>query len=77
MEADMNPAQRIPYPTADALAAALAGIYAKSRAAIRAYADARAREAAIADLEALSDRRLRDLGLHRSQIRSAVYGEPL
>lgn len=73
----MNPARRISYPWADALADALAGIYLKSRAAIRAYATARVRAAGVEALEALSDRRLRDMGLQRSQIRSAVYGEPL
>jgi GNAT superfamily N-acetyltransferase len=39
----MNPAQRIPYAWTDVVAGALAGIYMKSRAAIRAFAEARPR----------------------------------
>jgi uncharacterized protein YjiS (DUF1127 family) len=77
MEAAMNQAQHMSDPWADALADALAGIYMKSRTAIRAFAEMRARTAAVDALEALSDRRLRDMGLHRGQIRPAVYGEPL
>jgi uncharacterized protein YjiS (DUF1127 family) len=75
MEAAMNQAQRMSYPWGTALADALAGIYAKSRAAIGAYAAARERSAAVEALEMLSDHRLRDIGLHRSQIWSAVHGE--
>jgi uncharacterized protein YjiS (DUF1127 family) len=48
----------------------IAGFLAKSWSA---YAEARKRQAAIADLHALDDRSLRDIGLHRSEIEWAVY----
>ncbi len=42
------------------------------RALARAIVRARKRQAAIRTLEALNDRTLKDIGLHRSQIRSVV-----
>jgi uncharacterized protein YjiS (DUF1127 family) len=41
-------------------------------AALRAAAEARGRAAAARELERLSDHMLRDIGLHRSQIRAYV-----
>ena len=45
---------------------------AKVSAALRAYAETRAREAVVRELERLNDHMLRDIGLHRSQIRAYV-----
>ena len=69
----MNQAQRMSYPWTEALAEAFAGAWRRLIVAIDAIAEARGRDAAIRELERLSDRTLRDIGLHRSQIRSAVY----
>ena len=65
-------AQTLSYPVAEALGDALARAWRRVGEAIEVLAEARGRAAAIRDLERLSDRTLRDIGLHRSQIRSAV-----
>lgn len=74
----MNQAERISYPRIEALSVALAeaiaGAWNGVRATLDAYAQARGRAAAVRQLEQLSDRTLRDIGLHRSQVRAAVYG---
>ena len=67
----MNAAQRISYPWPEALADVFASAW---QGAFDALRQARARAAAVRALEQLSDRTLRDIGLHRSQIRSTVYG---
>jgi uncharacterized protein YjiS (DUF1127 family) len=43
------------------------------RMAVRAFVTARRRKAAVAALSALDDRSLRDIGLRRGEILSAVY----
>jgi uncharacterized protein YjiS (DUF1127 family) len=73
MEAVMNRVERLSYPYGEALAALLAAAWARVRNAFRAYVEIRSREAAIRELERLSDRTLRDIGLHRGGIREAVY----
>lgn len=73
MEIFMNRAERLSYPYGEALATLVAGAWARLRGAFRAYADIRSREAAIRELERLSDRSLRDIGLERHSIRDAVY----
>jgi len=75
MEAAMNRAQSMSYPVAEALAEAFAGARRRIVEAVDAVAEARGRAAAVRDLERLSDRTLRDIGLHRSQIRAAVNGD--
>ncbi|MDH4094645.1 MAG: DUF1127 domain-containing protein [Betaproteobacteria bacterium] len=70
----MNQAQRMSYPWTEALAEVFAGAWHGMFGALDALREARARAAAVGDLQRLSDRTLRDIGLHRSQIRSAVYG---
>lgn len=45
---------------------------ARVPAALRAYAETRGHAAAARELERLSDHMLRDIGLHRSQIRAYV-----
>lgn len=45
---------------------------ARVSAALRAYAETRGHAAAARELERLSDHMLRDIGLHRSQIRAYV-----
>ena len=42
--------------------------------ALRAWSQKRKRRADIANLRALSDHTLKDIGLHRSEINSVVYG---
>jgi len=74
MEAIMNRVERMSYPYGEALAALLAAAWARVRSAFRAYVEVRSREAAIRELERLSDRTLRDIGIERSDIRDAVYG---
>lgn len=69
----MNRSERISYTFADALAAGLAAAWARTHAAFRAYVAVRSRESAIRELERLSDRTLRDIGLHRGEIRDKVY----
>ena len=75
----MNPAERISYPRIEALSVALAeaiaGAWNGLRTTFHAYAEARGRAAAVRQLEQLSDQTLRDIGLQRSQIHAAVYGD--
>jgi len=71
----MNQAQAIHYPWIDALAGAFSGAAGWVRGKLEAYAAARGRAIAVEHLERLSDRALYDIGLHRSQIRSVVYGD--
>ncbi|MGE3572411.1 MAG: DUF1127 domain-containing protein [Burkholderiales bacterium] len=73
MEIVMNRAERLSYPYGEALAALAAAAWARLRAAFRAYVDIRSREAAIRELQRLSDRALRDIGLERGDIRDVVY----
>ena len=68
----MNRAERISYPFLEVVAVMLAAAWEKAREAARVYAEARRRGAAARELERLSDHVLRDIGLHRSQIRLAV-----
>jgi len=71
----MNRAEGLTYPWNEALAELLAGAWAPIATAVRRFAESRARAQAVEDLERLSDRALYDIGLHRGQIRAAVYGE--
>lgn len=71
----MNRAERVSYPLLEVLAALLAAAYEKVRDALLAYGEARARVAAAAQLQHLSDHMLRDLGLQRSQIDAIVRGD--
>jgi len=68
-------ASSMQYPWADAWAESLASAWRRIAGAIDAIAAARARARAVQHLERLSDRALYDIGLHRGQIRAAVYGE--
>ena len=68
----MNRAERISYPFVEVVAVMLAAAWAKARAAMSLYAEARRRGAAARELERLSDHMLRDIGLHRSQIGAAL-----
>ena len=72
----MNRAEGMTYPWSEALAELFAGAWAPVAASPRKLAEARRRAQAVEDLERLSDRALYDIGLHRSQIRAAVHGEP-
>jgi len=65
------------HPRTAAPAAALAAALGAIRRALEAYAAARGRRVAMRQLERMSDRALRDIGLERGQIRAAVYAEPL
>jgi uncharacterized protein YjiS (DUF1127 family) len=73
----MNHAHGISYPRTQALAEALAAASGKLRRVFEACAEARGRHIAVRQLERLSDRTLRDIGLERGRIRDAVYGKPL
>jgi uncharacterized protein YjiS (DUF1127 family) len=64
----------MPYPWTEALAEVFAGARQGALGALHALREARARAAAVRELERLSDRTLRDIGLHRSQIRAIVSG---
>jgi len=68
----MNTAQRASYTFAEILAAMIAAAWDKARQAARLYAEARRRGAAARELARLSDHVLRDIGLHRSQIGTAL-----
>lgn len=69
----MNQSERLSYTATDAIGAGLAAAWTRVRNAFRAYAEVRSREYAIRELERLSDHTLRDIGLHRGEIRDAVY----
>jgi len=73
----MNQAERLSYPWTAALAQRIAASGRRIGALFLDYAEARGRAAAVRQLQQLSDHTLRDIGLHRSQIRSAVYGDRL
>lgn len=68
----MNRVETMTYPLPEARARGLAATWSRVRAVLVAFAAARARETAVRDLERLSDRTLRDIGLHRSGIRAAI-----
>jgi len=70
----MNLALRTSHPRVDAAGAWLAAGLRRLARAYGAYAEARARAAAIRHLEALGDHTLRDIGLRRDQIPAAVRG---
>jgi uncharacterized protein YjiS (DUF1127 family) len=70
----MNRAERISEPFAEALAALLVAAYERVRGAAHAREEARKRAESARQLRALSDHLLRDIGLHRSQLDSAVFG---
>lgn len=71
----MNRTQTLSPSFLQALAAALAAAGARARAWLEAYTAARARSVVARELHHMSDHMLRDIGLHRSQIESAVRGE--
>jgi uncharacterized protein YjiS (DUF1127 family) len=71
----MHRSQTLSPSLLDALAAALAAARDKARAWLEAYAQARARAVVARELHRMSDHLLRDIGLHRSQIETAVRGE--
>ena len=52
-------------------------LFAGIQAMLRAWSQTRKREADIASLRALDDHTLKDIGLHRSEIASVVYGRGL
>jgi uncharacterized protein YjiS (DUF1127 family) len=66
MEVAMNRSEGISYPFVD-------GAWAKLRDAIVAAFEARNRALAIRELQRLSDRTLRDIGLERADIAHAVH----
>jgi len=72
----MQRTEKFSYPFVEVVAVMLSAAYDKARDALRAYGEARARAAAAAgELQHLSDHVLRDIGLHRSQLRPAARGE--
>jgi uncharacterized protein YjiS (DUF1127 family) len=71
----MNQAQKMTYPWAEALAAGIAAAGRRLGRLIAALAKAQARAAAVRQLQQLSDRTLKDIGLERDQIHAAVYRE--
>jgi uncharacterized protein YjiS (DUF1127 family) len=73
----MNRSERLSYTAADAIGAGLASAWDRVRNAFRAYVEVRSRESAIRELERLSDHTLRDIGLHRGEIRDAVYRQAM
>jgi uncharacterized protein YjiS (DUF1127 family) len=77
MSTSSNPVARTGTATAT-LAHLLLALAQHSAASVHrlwtAYWDRKARRATLLMLEALDDRTLRDIGLSRSEIRSAVFG---
>jgi uncharacterized protein YjiS (DUF1127 family) len=73
MEVAMNRSERISYPVAEAAAAGLAAAWTKARELADAWFEARSRVVAIRELQRLSDRTLRDIGLERADIFDAVH----
>ena len=70
----MNNARRIAYPWLDAVGGWFAASLRRLGRAYIAYGEARGRATAIRHLERLNDHTLRDIGLRREEIRSAVGG---
>ncbi|HJS39543.1 MAG TPA: DUF1127 domain-containing protein [Burkholderiales bacterium] len=68
----MSAAASLRLSLADGLGALLGGARQHLRAALTRYVNARSRAAAIRQLERLSDETLRDIGLERDRIRTAV-----
>jgi uncharacterized protein YjiS (DUF1127 family) len=73
MEVAMNRSEGIPYTVAEAAAAGLAAAWTKARELADAWFEARSRALAIRELQRLSDRTLRDIGLERANIFDAVH----
>jgi uncharacterized protein YjiS (DUF1127 family) len=73
MEVAMNRSERISYPVAEAAVAGLAAAWTKARGVFAAWFAARSRTLAIRQLQQLSDRTLRDIGLERADIFDAVH----
>jgi uncharacterized protein YjiS (DUF1127 family) len=73
MEVAMNRSERISYPVAEAAAAGLAAAWTKARELADAWFAARSRALAIRELQRLSDRTLRDIGLERADVFDAVH----
>ena len=69
----MNRSERISYPVADAAAAGLAAAWAKARDVFAGWVAAHSRTLAIRELQRLSERTLRDIGLERADIFDAVH----
>jgi uncharacterized protein YjiS (DUF1127 family) len=69
----MNRSERVSYPFLEAAAEALAAGWAKVRDAYPAWFEARSRAMAIRQLQHLSDRTLRDIGLERTDLYDAVH----
>jgi uncharacterized protein YjiS (DUF1127 family) len=74
MEVAMNRSESISHPFVEAMAAGLAAAWAKLREVSAAWTGARSRATAIRELQRLSDRTLRDIGLERADILDAVHG---
>jgi uncharacterized protein YjiS (DUF1127 family) len=68
----MNSTQRATYSFAEVLATMLAAAWETLRDAYATYATYRARAVAARDLGYLSDHLLRDIGLHRGQVGTAL-----
>jgi len=69
----MNRSEIISYPVAEAAAAGLAAAWTKARELADAWFEARSRALAIRELQRLSDRTLRDIGLERADVFDAVH----
>jgi len=69
----MNRSEIISYPVAEAAAAGLAAAWAKARDVFAGWVAAHSRTLAIRELQRLSDRTLRDIGLERADIAQAVH----
>jgi uncharacterized protein YjiS (DUF1127 family) len=74
MEVAMNRSESISHPFVEAMAAGLIAVWAKLREMSAAWTGARSRAMAIRELQRLSDRTLRDIGLERADILDAVHG---